>query len=67
MLLITVVLRIQHVSGNESSVTMHVQYFDPPYTSFQLLPPISRYETVEYTIKVPKGMVLDITGGNYDF
>ena len=62
----TVVLRIQHTSGEQSTVTMAVQYEDPPYTGFQLLPSIPLYETVEYTIKVPKGTAIQVWGGTND-
>ena len=62
----TVVLRITHNTGDLSTVTMGIQYKDPPYTSFQLLPPIPRYETVEYTIKVPKGTAIQVWGGTND-
>ena len=59
----TVVLKITHITGDQDTVEMFVQYQDPPYTGFQLLPPIPRYKTAAYTIKVPKGMRIQVGGG----
>ena len=61
----TVVLKITHITGDQDTVEMFVQYQDPPYTGFQLLPPIPRYKTAAYTIKVPKGMRIQV-GGWYE-